>query len=161
MGDFSMRDPEAVKIDGVKLRFEALMDLLAKMDAGCGKGNGARERRANERYSYRRRGLLVHLSQPDITLVVASRNLSVAGFSFLYRQMLYPGTTCTVDLVVDGDVRDDDAVIRVRGRVVSCRHVQGMVHEISVRFDNDLNEARLLQLVGMSATETSVGGLDA
>lgn len=157
MGGLAMRDLEAVKIDGVNLRADALMDLLTKMDAAGEKG--ACERRSDERFSYRRNGLLVHLSQPDVTLVVASRNLSISGFSFLYRQMLYPGTACTVELLPDRRRTADEQPVTAKGKVISCRHIQGMVHEIGVRFNKELDDVRMSRLVGQDAAKSSHGAV--
>lgn len=124
---------EAIVIDGIRLGPEAILETLEKMDAAC--DGPAFERRRDERVPYRRLGLLLHTFHPDVTLIVPSRDVSLSGFSFLYRNLLYPGTNCVAELIAP-----NGQTVKIRGKVVRCRHVHGIVHEVGVRFDRRLDE---------------------
>lgn len=50
--------------------------------------------------------------------------------SFLIRLMLHPGTLCVVHLRTPEGERFD-----ISGKTSSCRHVEGVVHEIDLEFD--------------------------
>ncbi|MEM6459937.1 MAG: response regulator [Planctomycetota bacterium] len=65
---------------------------------------------------------------------VLPRNLSRNGLAFVHGRFVYPESKCNVTLpmqsgkwwAVDGEVRH-------------CRHIQGIIHEVSVVFDEPLN----------------------
>src|SRR5262245_24476078 len=110
-----------------KLRVLDRLDELEREDAG-------RERRSQERFDYRPEdGLTVRIEQPGdsvSTHVVAGRNISTMGLSFLHGGFLHIGTRCTVRLIAR-----NDEIILTPGRVSRCHSVLGRVHEIGLKFD--------------------------
>jgi len=69
-----------------------------------------------------------------IPFVAPTRNLSKGGLSFLHGGFVYPGTRCMVQLITTLGASDD-----VLGTVVSCRYIESMIHEVSIRFDREID----------------------
>lgn len=94
-------------------------------------------RRGFVRWPFRRETIELRLRHPGgsaSTLRVACRNLSRAGMSVLHSAFIHPGTACAVTIphaALGG--------LAVAGRVARCAHRSGLVHEIGVRFDDELD----------------------
>lgn len=67
-------------------------------------------------------------------MTLACRNLSKGGIGMLHSSFMYPQTVVTVYLT-----RYDGKQIGIRGRVVRVEHRGGVVHEIGVRFEKEVN----------------------
>lgn len=67
-------------------------------------------------------------------IVLACRNISQGGVGLLHSSFMYPGTTAVVFLR-----RNDGTSPGLRGKVVRVQHRGGVVHEIGVRFDKEIN----------------------
>lgn len=67
-------------------------------------------------------------------MVLACRNLSRGGVGLLHSSFMYPQTTVTVYLT-----RYDGKIIGCRGKVVRVEHRGGVVHEIGIKFDREVN----------------------
>lgn len=92
-----------------------------------------RKQRTSDRYPYRLpEGLQVEFRQPEEpprTFLVAPRNISVGGISFLHGSFVYGGTECVVNLQ-----KRNGLSMQMRGRVARCRCIHGRVHEIGIAF---------------------------
>lgn len=66
-------------------------------------------------------------------LTLACRNLSRGGVGLLHSSFMYPGSRVSVHLP-----RSDGAAPGVRGEVVRVEHRGGVVHEIGVKFDEEI-----------------------
>lgn len=67
-------------------------------------------------------------------IVLACRNISQGGVGLLHSSFMYPGTLATVFLR-----RTDGTSPGLKGKVVRVQHRGGVVHEIGVSFDKDIN----------------------
>jgi hypothetical protein len=107
-----------------------LLDTLDQREAAPAKDHEGRRAR---RTRYRSIHVIVHvLSEYGDTrsrLQVATRNISRSGLSFLHRRVMHVGQDLDIWIPLP-----QGRTLRVLARVVRCRHVQGMVHEIGVRF---------------------------
>ncbi len=123
---------KSVRVDTA--RVEAILD---KMDRAAAQGSG-KHKRAHARHQYRVAGAVVHLRQPGsdrfMPHLVTTRNISCGGFSFLFGGFVHTGTRCQAELLSPDGVRH-----HVSGTVVSCRYVEGNVHEVCVRFDSEID----------------------
>lgn len=120
-----------LSIDG-----QAYAALLYKLDDnnGCLPTESSRVYRRLD-YAYPRLLLRIESSRDTAReIIVASRNLSQGGISILHATYMYPGTAVTVDLI-----RNDQTVRRTRGTVARCEHRGGIIHEIGVKFDQEIN----------------------
>jgi len=72
-------------------------------------------------------------------MVLACRNLSRGGVGLLHSSFMYPQTTLTVYLT-----RYDGKVVGNRGKVVRVEHRGGVVHEIGIKFDREINPREYL-----------------
>ncbi len=102
--------------------------------------SGARDRRATPRYAYRAQMIIVELKQPGAKVaspfVCPTRNLSRGGLACLHGGFVHSNTRCLIHLqTLQGGLH------AVAGSVVRCRHIQGNVHEVGVRFDEPLDPA--------------------
>ncbi len=119
----------------IRVDDEKLTKLLDTLDA---KGTKADGKRKSPRYAYRIKSVRVYMQPPGskdiVAYLVPTRNLSAGGLSFLHGGFVHQGTRCLVQLTRTIDARDD-----VPGTVVSCRYIEQMVHEVSVRFDRKID----------------------
>ncbi len=120
----------------VRLDDASVAKILDALDAAC--TPGAQERRRHARYRYRTRGCVVHMQQPQdcsaIAYLVPTRDISTSGLSFLHSNYVHLGTPCLAELLTkDGQQR------RVLGNVVRCRLISGTLHEVGVRFIEDVS----------------------
>lgn len=108
--------------------------LISEMEAGSGTHHGAR---LLVRWPFARHAVTVEIHQPGANstrLHFACRNLSGEGIGLLHASFLHNGTRCTVYLP-----QLVGSVVPVEGKVMRCRHVKGLVHEIGVKFDKNIN----------------------
>lgn len=73
-----------------------------------------------------------HTDGRNITYKVLPRNLSTQGMAFVHGQFLHPGSACEVRLPTHNGKR------AVKGRLLECRHQTGLVHEVSIKFDQPI-----------------------
>lgn len=73
--------------------------------------------------------------------VLTPRNLSRRGFAFIHGQFVHRGTRCCIELI---DL--DDNPCQVRGSVARCQHLSGIIHEVSVVFDDPIELDNFVEL---------------
>jgi c-di-GMP-binding flagellar brake protein YcgR len=122
---------------------EFLREVLDELDR-------ARTLQGHERRKYKRADhrclqvvLIVKESGGEAAFMAASRNISQGGVCLLHRQMLYPAERCRVVLPLQ-----DNRRLLVRARVVRCRFIQGILHEIGLRFDCPIKPEELNEILG-------------
>ncbi|MEM8737687.1 MAG: response regulator [Planctomycetota bacterium] len=93
--------------------------------------------RRNLRVDFQGRKVLVNITNSHgqkVSHTVLPRNLSRRGLAFVHGRFVYPDSRCHITLPMqNGKWTALEGVIR------SCRHIQGVVHEVSVVFDESLN----------------------
>lgn len=110
----------------------ALLDLLDQAE-----GQKTHVRREFSRWAYRHQAIGIVLTHPGgstTTLRLAGRNLSRGGIALLHSGFVHPGTKCRVELV-----RRDGGVREVPGEVARCQHRRGMLHELGIKFEKQIN----------------------
>ncbi len=131
------------------------------------------EQRSLKMVEQERRGIRVRFDSPGVQVTlynpagagishhVVTRNLSRRGMAFVHGRFVYANVPCEVTLhTLDG------AEITLRGRVMRCRHVTGIIHEVGVIFDQsidlslfvDLSPQQAQQHVEERSRELSVDG---
>lgn len=93
-------------------------------------------RRGATRYSYRKQPIHVRITQPGggtTHCIVAGRDLSSSGASFLYRGFLHVGTEAR--LILNRRVGGEETV---NGTVAWCKHIVGPHHLVAVRFEQKI-----------------------
>ena len=76
----------------------------------------------------------------DRPMTLAARNISRGGIGLLHSNFIYPKTRVSVHLTVNGE-----NPIPVRGVIQRCEHRGGVVHEIGVKFDREINIQQYLR----------------
>ena len=114
--------------------------LLNSLDEAEGRHTNAGERRAKRRTWRKPMKIVVtHPGGGQRTVEVVTRNLSRGGLSFLNNGFLHLGTPCELQLVTA-----NNAWVDVQATVVRCRYVAGRVHEISLRFDEPVDDSQFV-----------------
>ncbi len=111
-------------------------------------------RREAYRWQYRIEDLPVTIEHPAggvSRYLVCSRNLSSLGLSFVHGGYIYPGAACRIHLP-----RFDGEAPELRGTVIACRSVDGVVHEVGMAFQRPIDPKMYLQ----SGRQRAVGPLD-
>jgi CheY-like chemotaxis protein len=115
------------------LREKELNSLLGELE------NSAPSKKAGRvfsRWRFREKSVAVRITQPggsDTQTRMACRNLSQQGIGLLHRSYVHIGTACIV--ILPHPTKGDQ---EYQGTVVRCLHVSGMVHEIGIKFDEDI-----------------------
>lgn len=120
---------------------QAYAALLHKLDDNTGSHPTSSER-VYRRLGYAKPRLLLRIESDRDTareIIVASRNLSQRGISILHASYMYNDTPVTIDLACN-----DGSTKRVRGSVTRCVHRGGIIHEVGIRFDHDINLRQFL-----------------
>lgn len=101
-------------------------------------------RRSHVRWNYRQlavRVQVVHRAGSQASFHVACRNLSSGGMSVLHSSFLHTGTRIIVTLThVSGHS------IEVEGTVARCIHIQGVCHEIGIKFSQPVDARNFVKL---------------
>ncbi|HWB20895.1 MAG TPA: response regulator, partial [Phycisphaerales bacterium] len=130
------------------------MDSAASRPATREKAAGKKtDHRRDKRYEFRLLDVpctIEHLGGGVSRILVCARNLSAGGLSFLHGGFLHQNSKCAIRLkTLDGEQ------VVVPGHIVSCRHVDGIVHEIGVCFNHPIDPDRFV-----NAAAVRQGGTD-
>ncbi len=110
--------------------------LLDAMDATP--ADGGESKRTSERFSFRRNACVVHVQQPgaaeSAAYQAATRNLSAGGVAFLHGGFVHKNSKCVVQLISTHGAWEN-----VPGTVAGCEHVQGLIHEVRIRFEREID----------------------
>lgn len=139
------------RLNTLGLDERTLNALLDKLERQSPDGHVSRN---HTRWGYRQTSVDVRIIQPAgivIDTQLACRNLSKTGIGLLHRSYVHVGTTCivTIDCPVRGRTR-------IPGTVARCMHVSGIVHEIGVQFDEEIDIRAIVRpdpMIELSAIE--------
>lgn len=134
-------------------RLQLLDELDQSQEIISDKFQHGSNRRAYTRYPYRKGDIPIVVEQPEgaITrLSVSPRNLSAGGIAFLHGGFLYVGSKCSLQL----SALSADTMV-VSGEIVNCRHVDGILHEVSVKFNMPIDPGLFTQLNKAKSDGTS------
>lgn len=76
------------------------------------------------------------------TIAVACRNLSRGGIAVLHSSYIHIGTRVFLALPHASGLHH----VAARGEVVRCQHFRGVIHDIGIRFDDEINVRDMLGL---------------
>lgn len=127
-------------------------ELNAVFDQLDGGGADNNLRRQSARLSFRQESIGVEIVQPgggQTQMHCACRNLSRTGLGLLHSSYIHVGTTVVLTLI-----HHDGSEVRVRGKVMRCRHVTRHVHDVGVRFNEPINIRDFMSLDPLKQTFT-------
>lgn len=110
------------------------MDRVDEQDVGTSKRAPGRQ---FTRWRFRSTKVPLHVTHPggsQASLILASRNISSSGISLLHSSFVHGGSSCEVQIP-----RAFGGALRVPGKVVRCRQLAGIVHEIGIVFDKPVS----------------------
>jgi CheY-like chemotaxis protein len=141
--------PSEVVTNTVRLKSADLAKLHQELDANSVQG---RFRRTHFRWSFHNTGVKIEMQQPggvSTTLAYACRNLSGTGLGILHNAYVHLGTKCVVHLpAVSG------GTVGIPSKVMRCRHVRGLVHEVGIAFLTPINIREFIALDPMEGSFT-------
>lgn len=111
--------------------------LLNEIDDGAAEDR----RRGFVRWPFRQLSIpckIIHPGGNSANILVACRNISCGGMSFLHNTFIYQNSRCVLTLP-----HPKQGKIEVSGTVIRCTHRRGVIHEIGVRFDKQINAREL------------------
>jgi len=127
--------PNAPVIDTLRLSPNRMKRIMGELDRAA--APGIVKKRSMRRWQMQPQKSICVIHENDATskfYTIIPRDLSATGASFLFGAFLHPGVRC------------EFAARRVGGRsqalpgeVVRCRHIEGHVHEVAVKFDDPIN----------------------
>lgn len=113
-----------------KEQLQILLDTLDRQEKGA-----PQDLRKFKRAPFRTGKILLHVldnsNAVEATFRVVARNLSSDGLGFIHGQMLPPGKPVLVQIP-----REGSQWFNILGQVAHCRHVEGMIHEVGLKFVN-------------------------
>jgi hypothetical protein len=112
-------------------------------------------RRKDPRFTIPESTLIVgelHLQEGSVTrCIIAGRDVSRGGMSFLHNCYLHPGTPLRVAF---GDAEKKTICDRT-GIVRRCEHVKGTLHDVSVKFGDCLSVPDLMRIINRANDPTA------
>lgn len=123
-------------IDTVRLDRRVRDGLLKSLVENRQRKGGNNARRW-PRFTYKAEHIVVRITQASgaaQNYLVVPRNLSVGGVAFIHGQFIYSGSRCEMILPTS-----NSTWFRVGGKIVRCIHAAGMIHEVSVEFDERID----------------------
>ncbi|MHC5109754.1 MAG: response regulator [Planctomycetota bacterium] len=127
-----MNDSDTIQfVRTLRLDEQKLFALMDKLDAR--ESPKQQERRSETRYPYRDESCPIYIQQPGHNaprpFLVATRDLSSRGMSFLHGSYVHRGSRCVVQLR-----RSSGEVEHVSGNVVAANYVDINVHFVHMKF---------------------------
>lgn len=123
---------DAGRPNTIGLQARDLDALLDQLDAASDEADN--RRRDFVRWPLRRASVRIHVIHQDNTaarIQVACRNISCGGMSVLHNSFIHPNSPCVVGLQ-----KTDGSLVALKGAVVRCNHVRGVIHELGVKFND-------------------------
>jgi len=130
------------RVNSLRIGIRELNALLDRIEEGQDKS--ALPDREYVRWSFRvdyAKLTVEHAGGSSVVIPVATRNLSRGGISVLHSSFMYPGSRCHIRVSNEGG-----QALSMPGRVVRCNHIGGKVHEIGIKFDEQISTKDLLGL---------------
>jgi CheY-like chemotaxis protein len=128
------------------------LDLLSRAERRSSAAHRGSQRK-DTRWAFRHSDLAIAVEHPGggtSRLLVFSRNLSAGGLSFLHQGFLYPKSRCNLMLP-----RADGTMQPMAGTIVACRHINGLLHEIGIRFDERIDPADFVKSPSPTPTDAT------
>ena len=101
-------------------------------------------RRQDPRFTYRPGHISIAVEQPrggTTFLSVSPRNISAGGVAFLHGGFLHTGSRCTLRLGPQ-----PKGIVEIAGEIVNCRHIEWLLHEVSVKFDRPIDPSLFVRI---------------
>ena len=139
-----MHAREAQPIQTLRMTNRERRNLMEGIEAAALPDSPAQNKRGDPRLRLEVENVVVELDPAEggsgVRLSVVPRNLSRGGLAFVHGRFLYPNTRVAIVLPDrQGETH------RLEGKVVRCRHVSGMVHEVSVMFREEIEVERFIE----------------
>jgi CheY-like chemotaxis protein len=131
-------------LKSIRMNDASVRALLENMENGAQPVESSK--RTEDRSPLHLSDIPVVVTHPDGAIarfLICIRNISSGGLSFIHGSFLYPGSKVVVQTpTIWGHVE------HLAGRITNCRHVEGQVHEVGVKFDKRWDRRRFITLPG-------------
>ncbi len=129
--------PNSLRLDQKTL--ELLLDRIDKQEPRTSRAPG----RQFTRCEFRHVCIPITVTHPGGTrasLTLASRNLSSTGISLLHSSYVHTGSACELELP-----RAFAGSLRLAAKVVRCRQIAGVVHELGIEFAKPISVREIVR----------------
>lgn len=129
------------RLNSLGVNTEALEKLVGMMGSR-GDDSIGKLRRTYVRWPFACPTVDLRVEQPGgaVTVVtVVGRDLSATGIGLLHSHFIYPGSVCSVTLTDKMSVQTS-----ISGKIMRCQHFSGVVHEVGVQFDQDIDPRQFI-----------------
>jgi|CXWL01.1.fsa_nt_gi hypothetical protein len=109
----------------------------------------AKHARSSFRVPFRRLTVavdLIHANGTKATIRTACRNISARGVGVLHGSFIHSHTKCKVLLP-----HPARGLVSIRGEVVRCEHLAGVVHEVGIRLDEEIDPREYIKVDAIEA----------
>ncbi len=165
-----MTEKKADAIDTLKLSPKDRRSMIDSMEADRLSQTVTTNNRRGVRVPFNIGTIVIAVTQPSghaVRYAVAPRNLSTRGLAFVHGRFLYKNSALQI-LLPDVDRK---SIQILTGFVLDCRHITGLIHEVSVKFDKPMDLRRFVKLdmeqtarsrreIGGKALVVSEAGID-
>ncbi len=79
-------------------------------------------------------GTFVYPCGNSAPMILTTRDISNGGMGILHGSFVHPGSSCLLAIVG----KDKAILCKLKGKVVRCTHVRGSVHDIGIKFDEEV-----------------------
>lgn len=79
-------------------------------------------------------GTFVYPCGNSAPMILTTRDISNGGMGILHGSFVHPGSSCLLAIVG----KDRAVVCKLKGKVIRCTHVRGSVHDIGIKFDEEV-----------------------
>jgi hypothetical protein len=125
-----------------------LATLLDELDQADREPSASKRR--SPRRAFRSVNVRVHVlntrSDDDVAFQVPTRNISLHGLAFLHHHMVPVEQRLRIEIPFRKGY-----VVQLLARVVRCRHIRGMIHEVGVEFTGKLKRETIPGMAGTDA----------
>jgi len=134
-------------LNSLRISERELAEIVQQMQEGSPE-NAQNSGRQHTRFDFLQQVVIFEIEHPGgnrVEIPVASVNLSRQGIGLVHSSYVHPGSRCTIKIRQEGK-----RPLNIPGEVIRCSYRSGRIHEVGVRFDEEIDTRAILSLNSMS-----------
>ncbi|MFO0833255.1 MAG: PilZ domain-containing protein [Phycisphaerales bacterium] len=127
---------ETAPVKALRMSDEAakgLAESLARQEDGDATSK-RKARRMGLPAGYTVVGTFVYPCGNSPPMILTLRDISNGGMGILHGSFVHPGSSCILAIVG----KDRAVLCKIKGKVIRCTHVRGSVHDVGIKFDEEV-----------------------
>lgn len=134
-------------LNSLRVNERELAEIVQQLQEGAPE-NAQNSGRQHTRFDFLQQVVIFEIEHPGgnrVEIPVASVNLSRQGIGLVHSSYVHTGSRCTIKIRQEGQ-----RPLNIPGEVIRCIYRTGRIHEIGVRFDEEIDARAILSLNSMS-----------